>query len=85
MNIWINYIHTKRSCDFQLLVQNSLFFVISATSGAGLLFQAGVQFSTGIARETVLSEVYLENVKAFPDIALGRYVNQSYWFRWFLM
>jgi hypothetical protein len=31
-------------------------------------FQAGVQFSTGKARETALSEVYPENVKAFPDV-----------------
>ena len=38
VNIWINYIHTKKSCDFQLIVQNSLFFATSAISGAGLIF-----------------------------------------------
>ena len=65
------------STIFGILLESKLLFVTSATSGAGLLFQVGVLFSTGNARGTALNEVYPKNIKANSDIVQSLLIENN--------
>ena len=67
-----DFVYYTHSFYLSLVPLVNFFFIFKK------LFQAGVQFSTGKARDSALSEVYPENVKAFPDIVDWKYqINQN--------
>ena len=56
---------------------HSFYLLLAPPAALMYFFQACAQFSTGNARGTALSELYLENINAIADIVLSLLIENN--------